>query len=126
MPEASPRLILHGGRVRTMAPNGSLSARTDAAPITATAIAVAGDRVTALGSDRDVLALRGPRTRVVDLRGRTVLPGFTDAHTHPVSGGLRHVECDLDRFDTEAAHLAAVAAYAAAHPDRAWIVGDGW
>jgi predicted amidohydrolase YtcJ len=126
MRDATPDLILHGGRIRTMAPGVDGPAATDGDRPAATAVAVAGVRVAALGSDRDVLALRGRRTRVVDLRGRTVLPGFTDAHTHPVSGGLRHVECDLDRFDTEAAHLAAVAAYAAAHPDRAWIVGDGW
>jgi hypothetical protein len=121
MRDATPRLILHGGRVRTMAPGGGA-----APPGTAAAIAVAGDRVVALGSDRDLLALRGPRTRVVNLRGRTVVPGFTDAHTHPVSGGLRHVECDLDRFDRLEDHLAAVAAYAGAHPDLEWIVGDGW
>ena len=114
--ERTPDLILHGGRMRTMSPDGAV----------AQAVAIAGDRVTALGTDRGVLRLRGPRTRVVDLRGRTALPGFTDAHTHPISGGLRHVECDLDRFDTAEDHLAAVAAYAAANPDREWIVGDGW
>ncbi len=92
----------------------------------AVALAVAGDRIVAVGAERDVTGLRGPRTRVIDLRGRTVLPGFTDAHTHPISGGLRHVECDLDRFDTADDHLTAVATYAAAHPDHAWIVGDGW
>jgi len=92
----------------------------------ARAMAIAGDRIAALGADRDILALRGPRTRVIDLRGRTALPGFTDAHTHPISGGLRHVECDLDRFDTAEDHLGAVAAYAAANPNREWIVGDGW
>ncbi len=112
----APELILHGGRIRTMSPDRAV----------APAVAITGDRVTALGTDRDVLALRGPGTRVVNLRGRTALPGFTDAHTHPVSGGLRHVECDLDRFDTAEDHLAAVAAYAAANPDLEWIVGDGW
>lgn len=97
--------------------------RRDSAP---TALSVTGDRIQAVGQDRDILRRRGRRTRVVDLRGRTVLPGFTDAHTHPISGGLRHVECDLGRFDTIEEHLAAVAAYAASHPDLAWIVGDGW
>jgi hypothetical protein len=111
-----PDLILHGGRVRTMSPAGAVTE----------AVAITGDGIAALGTDRQVLALRAPRTRVIELRGRTVLPGFTDAHTHPVSGGLRHVECDLDRFDTAAEHLAAVAAYAAAHPEREWIAGGGW
>ena len=118
MREASPDLILHGGRIRTLGP-----ANPDPG---GEALAVAGDRIVAIGADRDVLRGRGPGTRLIDLRGRTVLPGFTDAHTHPISGGLRHLECDLDRFDTADDHLAAVAAYAAAHPDRAWIVGDGW
>ena len=81
-------LILHGGRVRTM----------DAAGTMAAAIAVKGDRIAALGGDREVLALRDPGRRVIDLRGRTVVPGFIDAHTHPASAGLRHVECNLDRF----------------------------
>jgi predicted amidohydrolase YtcJ len=120
MSDATPQLILHGGRIRTMAPDGDRGVRMP------TAIAVSDDRVVALGSDRNVLASRGTQTRVVDLRGRTVVPGFTDAHTHPVSGGLRHLECDLDRFDTAEGHLAAVAAYAASHPDLEWIVGDGW
>jgi len=111
-----PDLILHGGRIRTMSPDDAI----------ASAVAIVSDRVTALGSDRDVLRLRGPRTRVVDLRGRSVVPGFTDAHVHPVSGGLRHIECALDRFDRAEDHLAAVAAYAATHPDLEWIVGDGW
>ena len=89
-------------------------------------MAISGDRIVALGAERDVLDLRGRPTRVIDLRNRTVLPGFTDAHTHPISGGLRHVECDLDRFDSVEEHLTAVAAYAASHPDLEWIVGDGW
>ncbi len=114
--DRTPELILHGGHIRTMSPDGAV----------ARAMAIAGDRIAALGADRDILALRGPRTRVIDLRGRTALPGFTDAHTHPISGGLRHVECDLDRFDTAEDHLGAVAAYAAANPNREWIVGDGW
>lgn len=114
--DRTPELILHGGHIRTMSLDRTV----------ARAVAIAGDRITALGTDRDVLALRTPRTRVVNLRGRSVLPGFTDAHTHPISGGLRHVECDLDRLDTAEDHLAAVAAYAADNPDREWIVGDGW
>ena len=116
MSDVTPDLILYRGSIRTMGPAGS----------GATAMAIADDRVLSLGADRDVLGLRGRRTRVIDLGGRTVLPGFTDAHTHPISGGLRHVECDLDRFDTVEEHLSAVAAYARSHPDLEWIVGDGW
>ena len=69
----------------------------------------------------------GPRTRVVELRGRTVTPGFGDAHVHPVSAGLGRLRCDLDG----AARARCLPrdrspAYAAAHPDEPWIRGDGW
>src|SRR5687768_3953534 len=69
--EASADLILHGGRVRTMAGGREASA-----------LAVRGDRILKVGSDAEVLALRGPATRVIPLQGRLVLPGFIDAHTH--------------------------------------------
>lgn len=126
MGDQPPDLILFRGHVRTMEPRDGDGPVTGARANAPTALAVAGDRIVAIGRDTAVLGLRGPRTRVIDLRGRTVLPGFTDAHVHPISGGLRHVECDLDRFSTAADHVAAVAAYAAANANRAWITGDGW
>ncbi len=109
-------VILFGGRIRTMDRSRSI----------VPAVAVGAGRVIDLGSDRDVLARRGPRTRVVDLRGRSVVPGFTDAHVHPVSAGLRHIQCDLDRFSTEGQLLDAISAYARLNPERPWISGDGW
>jgi predicted amidohydrolase YtcJ len=114
-----PHLILHGGRIRAMAPGGEPGAPFEA-------VATAGDRVVAMGRSSEVLARRGPRTRVIDLRGRTALPGFTDAHCHPLGGGLKRIECALDRVDGAEALIVAVRDYAAAHPDLEWIVGDGW
>lgn len=67
-----PDLIFHNGNLRTM---------DDARP-SAQAIAVSGDRILAVGSDAEVLALAGPQTAVIDLQGRTVTPGFIDSHTH--------------------------------------------
>lgn len=64
--------ILFGGAVLTM---------DEAAP-TATAIAIAGDRILAVGDDEAMLALQTDATRLIDLDGRTVMPGFVDAHTH--------------------------------------------
>lgn len=92
---------------------------------TATAVAVTGDRITAVGHD-EVLDLRGPRTKVVDLAGRLLLPGFQDAHIHPVPAGLELTQCDLTRAKTAKETVAAVRAYAAAHPEREWITGGGW
>ncbi|MFF3346274.1 amidohydrolase [Streptomyces sp. NPDC002779] len=92
---------------------------------TATAVAVTGDRVTAVGGD-EVLELAGPRTEVVELAGRLLLPGFQDAHVHPVPAGLELTQCDLTRAKTAAESVAAVRAYAEAHPEREWITGGGW
>jgi hypothetical protein len=70
--EAPADLILHGGRVHTM----------DRARPDATAIAIRGDRILKVGTDAEVLKLRGAATKVVALEGRLALPGFIDAHTH--------------------------------------------
>ncbi|MCL7427677.1 amidohydrolase [Streptomyces sp. YS415] len=92
---------------------------------TATAVAVTGDRVTAVGGD-EVRELAGPRTEVVELAGRLLLPGFQDAHVHPVPAGLELTQCDLTGAKTAAESVAAVRAYADAHPEREWITGGGW
>ncbi|MGX9888091.1 amidohydrolase [Streptomyces sp. NPDC002276] len=92
---------------------------------TATAVAVTGDRVTAVGH-AEVHELAGPGTQVVDLAGRLLLPGFQDAHVHPVPAGLELTQCDLTGTRTAADTLAAVRAYADAHPEREWITGGGW
>ncbi|MFE2131909.1 amidohydrolase [Streptomyces sp. NPDC059466] len=91
---------------------------------TATEVAVTGDRITAVGAAaRD---LTGPRTEVVDLAGRLLLPGFQDAHLHPVPAGLELAQCDLTGARTAEETVRAVRAYADAHPDREWITGGGW
>ena len=92
---------------------------------TATAVAVTGDRITAVGH-AEVNDLAGPNTQVVDLAGRLLLPGFQDAHVHPVPAGLELTQCDLTRAKTAEDTIAAVRAYADAHPEREWITGGGW
>ncbi|WP_405866423.1 amidohydrolase [Streptomyces sp. NBC_01515] len=92
---------------------------------TATAVAVTGDRITAVGH-AEVHDLAGPRTQVVDLAGRLLLPGFQDAHVHPVPAGLELTQCDLTGAKTAEDTIAAVRAYADAHPEREWITGGGW
>ncbi|MFE1313213.1 amidohydrolase [Streptomyces sp. NPDC058755] len=91
----------------------------------ATAVAVTGGRVTAVGHD-EVRELAGPRTEVVDLAGRLLLPGFQDAHVHPVPAGLEMTQCDLSGRTTAEDTVAAVRAYAEANPEREWILGGGW
>jgi len=113
---AGADLILVGGSIRTM----------DPARPSASAIATAGDRIVGVGGDGEVLATRRARTRVLDLRGRTVLPGFQDAHVHPVSAGLDLVQCALHDLHTESEYLDRIATYAAEHAELPWIVGGGW
>jgi predicted amidohydrolase YtcJ len=91
----------------------------------ADAVAVTGGRVSAVGERQDVEPLIGPTTRVIRLQGETLLPGFQDAHIHPVQGELTARRCDLN--DMSASEFdEAIRAYAARHPDREWIVGAGW
>jgi predicted amidohydrolase YtcJ len=109
-------LVLSGGRVHTV----------DESRPTAEAVAVRGERVVAVGTATDIGALIGPRTRVVDLRGRLLVPGFQDAHVHPISGGIDRVQCDVRESRGRVAVLAAIRAYADRHPDEPWIIGSGW
>ncbi len=98
----------------------------DAARTWARAVAVRKGRIMAVGSDDAVRDLVGPSTEIVDLRGRMLLPGFQDAHVHPVGGGLDMLQCDLHDLSTQQGYLDAIARYAQANPDREWILGGGW
>ena len=109
-------VILHGGRVHTV---------DDARPVAA-GVAVQAGRIAAVGDDAAVLALAGPRTRIIDLRGRTLLPGFQDAHVHPVTAGLDRLRCDLSTASDAAGYLRLIGEYAARFPERPVIVGAGW
>ncbi|MEU6979825.1 MULTISPECIES: amidohydrolase [unclassified Streptomyces] len=97
----------------------------DPARTRATSLAVVGERIIAVGHD-EVRDLIGPRTEVVDLAGKLLIPGFQDAHIHAVSGGMEMAECDLTGTTGVDDYLRIIGAYAAAHPDRAWITGGGW
>lgn len=109
-------LILYNGDIHTM----------DAAAPRAQAIAIIGNRVLAVGSDADVRALLAPEGRAIDLRGRTVVPGFTDAHLHFMSYGLALKQIDLAQIPTLDEALARVAARAQTTPPGRWLVGWGW
>jgi predicted amidohydrolase YtcJ len=91
----------------------------------ATAVAVTGERIMAVGH-AEVTELVGPGTEVVDLGGRLLIPGFQDAHVHPVGGGLELGACDLTGAVTLEEYRQRISAYAAANPDASWITGGGW
>ena len=116
MPNDTADLVLTGGRIFT----------GDAAKTWAQALAVRGNRIVAVGSDADVTPLIGSSTRVIELRGRTVTAGFQDAHVHPTHGGLARIRCELHESRGKDEYLRIIAEYAAANPDREWILGGGW
>src|SRR6478672_4330350 len=90
---ADADLILHNGKVVTVDPQFSIRQ----------AVAVKGGRITAVGTDAAVLKERGPGTRVVDLKGRTVLPGLIDSHVHALEAGLSEYGAPLPPLDSIAA-----------------------
>ena len=118
---AQADLVLIGGKVRTPA---SPSGFTEA-------IAIRDGLVQAVGSDSDIRALTGPRTRVVDLHGRLALPAFGDAHVHAISGGLESLRCNLLGLKTRQECLDAISRYSAGLaetglPAASWVLGGGW
>ncbi len=92
----------------------------------ATAIAVAGGRVLAVGSDASVADRIGPKTRVVELGGRLVVPGFNDAHVHLLDGGFGLLSVDLRDAKDEAEFGRRIGAYARTLPKGAWIQNGNW
>ncbi|MFB6778248.1 amidohydrolase [Streptomyces sp. NPDC056352] len=109
-------LVLHGGRVWTGDPRRPH----------ATAVAVSGGRITAVGTDAEVRRAVGRPAEAVDLAGRTVVPGLQDAHIHPVWGALEALRCDLTGATDAESCVAVVREYAANHPGQPWILGGGW
>ena len=110
-----PELILRG-LVFTMVPSSPV----------AEAVAVGGGRITAVGSWDEIRPLRGPRTDVLDMGPRTILPGFQDAHVHPPQGGLERMRCDLNDLPTVEAYIEAIRVHAAEHQEEPWLLGGGW
>ncbi|MFD7546792.1 amidohydrolase [Streptomyces sp. NPDC059816] len=111
-PDTAADLVLTGARVRTL----------DPARPAATAVAVRAGVITAVGDDADVRDWRGARTEVVDLAGATLVPGLTDAHSHPVWGLEMATGADLTGV-TDLAGLRA--ALAAADRIDGWVLGWG-
>ncbi len=109
-------MILHGGQIYTMETPGS----------TVSALAIKGERIIYTGSDEGVMVYKTDKTEVIDLEGRLVLPGFTDAHVHPLSAGLARMGCDLSDMTNPDSVLQKIAQYAAANPEKTWIRADNF
>lgn len=116
----APARILTDARVWTGAPGSPPRA------LPGRAIAIRGGRILAEGPASDILQLRGPGTVVEPLEGRTVLPGFVDAHVHLLSGGLEFFRLQLRGVRSPADLTARVAGRSRATPGSGWILGGGW
>jgi len=90
------------------------------------AVAVLGDRILRVGEEDAIASLIGPRTRVVDLRGGLLLPGFIDAHTHFLAGGLALRSVRLRDARTPAEFAARIAAKARELGPGAWVTDGEW
>ncbi len=95
-------MVLTGGKVMTM--DGSRTA--------AQSVAVRGNQIIGVGSDQDMVRYIGPNTQVIKLNGKTLLPGFIDAHVHPVLGSERLGKCSVDGV---AMPVAEIVAYTVSH-----------
>jgi predicted amidohydrolase YtcJ len=113
-----PDLILHGGNLITIDPRQPR----------AQALAVRGDSILAVGTDADILALAGPPTRRINLRGRTVVPGFNDAHNHMSMFGeaLKGVDLQEPPARSIAEIQERIRARARQVPPGTWLIARGY
>ncbi|MCX5192597.1 amidohydrolase [Streptomyces sp. NBC_00249] len=114
-----------GQRADTLFVGGKVFTGTAEAPVRA-AVAVGGGRILAVAEESAVRELADAATEIVDLAGGLLVPGFQDAHVHPVVAGVQMLGCDLSAEHTVDGYLAVVTAYAEEHPDTGWIRGGGW
>ena len=109
----SADLVLINGKVLTMDVNSSV----------AEAIAVRDSKIVAVGSNASIKTLIGARTRVVDVAGKTVVPGLIDTHAHFKAAGMTDYVVTMNRAKTVAEALEAIKAFAANKRPGEWIVG---
>jgi predicted amidohydrolase YtcJ len=113
MAAADADLILHNGKIVTVDQNFAV----------AQAVAVKDGKITRVGTDQDVLAReRGPQTKLIDLEGRTVLPGLIDSHVHPDEAGLSEFRRPFPPLDSFAAVENYIRSQAERTPKDRWIV----
>ena len=92
----------------------------------AEAVAVRGNKVIRVGSNREIQRLRRAQTTVIDAKGGAVVPGFNDAHAHLTGGGLSLAEISLDEARSLDEIKDTIRVWSAAHAEREWITGRGW
>ncbi|MBK8464837.1 MAG: amidohydrolase [Chloracidobacterium sp.] len=109
-------LVITNGNIRTM----------DAKRTVVRSIAVLNGKIIAVGSDTDTRPLIGPKTRVIDAKGKLVLPGFNDAHVHFMVTGLQLSSVDLRDAKSPEEFVRRIKDFAAKLPKGRWITGGSW
>lgn len=115
-PANPPDLVIVNGKVHV----------ADEANTVVQAVAVKGNTILKLGTTDEIKALAGPTTRVIDAKGATVTPGFTDSHVHFIQGGFALQQVDLAGLTTLDQVQSAIKDFAAKQPAGGWIRGRGW
>lgn len=120
-------LVLVNGNVYSIDKDGNR--------ISGTAVAVEGDKITAVGTDEEIKAYIGQETEIIDCDGKSILPGLSDTHCHPSIAGATSAACDLFgiyRQEGETAeeiiekYQLRLKEYIAANPDKQLYRGTGW
>lgn len=109
-------MLFRGGAVYTV----------DASRSWAQAVGVREGKIVFVGSNQEAEKWVGRATRVVELNGQMMLPGFHDSHVHLVGGGVELDECNLNGTTTQEEVVYRIRKYVAKYPQRAWIRGSGW
>jgi len=108
-------IIIINGNIHTMNENED----------SAQALAIKNGKIIAIGQNQEILALNTDQTRVYDVTGKLVLPGFIDAHIHPPGKRRsRFFECGLTGLKSERSILDSLKKYANMHPENKWIRGE--
>ncbi|HEX6464866.1 MAG TPA: amidohydrolase, partial [Vicinamibacterales bacterium] len=109
-------VIIHNARVY----------EADDAGTIAEAVAIRGNKIVHVGSEREIMRYRRKQTKIIDANGAAVLPGFEDAHLSLVEGGIDRDGAQLFGATSTDEVRARITAWADAHPEAAWITGSGW
>lgn len=109
-------IVFHGGKIYTV---------NERQPW-ASAIAIKSEKIVYVGDDQGALKLVGSNTRVVDLAGKMLLPGFQDAHVHPIEAGMAYLGCSLHGATSVAEYLKVLETCDRNFPESTFIDGGGW
>jgi predicted amidohydrolase YtcJ len=109
-------IIIHNAKVYT----------ADADGTTAEAVAIRGNQILRVGSEREVIRLRRPQTTVIDAKGAAVLPGFNDAHLHALSRLAGPDAVDLTGAATLEEMQSRIKLWSEGHAEARWVTGHGW